>query len=134
MRPSHHHPIILTRLPSTRFSPQNLNIDKRQIPPDLVAPPLDDQRIALLGRSNVGRVDVDRDTSLGETIRRGGRDDDASDPVDDRGGGGAVEDVLAVHEGFRDGHVRFDKACGDCLDYQLAGEKGDELGAVVKDE
>ncbi len=42
---------------------------------------------------------------------------------------------LLFHEGFRDGHVRFDKACGDCLDYQLAGgEKGDELGAVVKDE
>lgn len=110
MATGNHNPIILPSLPTALFPTKNLDVDKCKIASNLVALAPNDQEIALLGRSNVGCVDVDRDTALGETVRRGGSDDNASDPIDDGRGCGTVKDVFAVHEGFGDGYVGFDES------------------------
>lgn len=124
MTARHHHTIVVARLASTRFPTQDLYIDKRQIPPHLVALSLDNKQITLLGGTHVGGVDIDGYASLGEPVGRGGGDDQATDPVDDGGGCGTVEDVFAVHERLRDGHMGFDVAGRDFLDYQLKAEAG----------
>ena len=107
---TNHDPIIFARLPSTRLPPQDLYINERQISPDLVTLPLDDQQIPFLCCTNISRVDINGYTALGEAIWGGGGDYDASNPVDDGGRGGTVEDVLAVHKGGSDGYVRFDES------------------------
>lgn len=104
------HSILLSTLACARFPPQDLYIDKCQVPANLVALAFDDQKISLLGCADVRYVDIDRYATVLEPIGVRGGDDDASDPINDRGGCGTVKDILAVHESSGDGDVRFDVA------------------------